>query len=123
MQSRTPRSVVNPKAIRSQLAEIRATGVSVSEEQTELGVGAIATPVFNSTGGVVASLAISGPLVRWSSIYSAASVGALLAAALNASQLLGFKGELPWQHQLADGPARPGRTPEWFVGKDDVDGP
>lgn len=52
---------VDPGAIRALLAEVRRTGVSVSDGDVVPGVAAVAAPIRDHTGAVVAALSVTGP--------------------------------------------------------------
>jgi DNA-binding IclR family transcriptional regulator len=43
---------------------IRKLGYMISEGEREVGISAVATPIFNFTGKIIAALSISGPSVR-----------------------------------------------------------
>lgn len=60
LQVWTRYTLADPKALKSNLAEIRAKGYCLSMEDVTLGAWAIGVPVRNHTGGVVAALSISG---------------------------------------------------------------
>ena len=49
-----------------ELATIREDGFAVAAEELELGLSAVAAPVFDSGGTVVAALSVSGPSLRLS---------------------------------------------------------
>ncbi len=48
----------------SQLAEIRRLGYATSIEEREVGAAAVAAPIFNRAGELVAALSVSGPASR-----------------------------------------------------------
>lgn len=60
----TPNTITHPRHLRQELARIRKRGYAVSTQEVYLGAAGIAAPVFDSTGMVIASLGISGPLHR-----------------------------------------------------------
>ncbi len=60
----TPRTVVDPKRLRRQLAEIRADGHVVTDGEVDHGVRGIAAPIFDADGRVAAGLSIAGPAYR-----------------------------------------------------------
>jgi DNA-binding IclR family transcriptional regulator len=60
----TTRSITDPNYLYQHLKEIRHQGYSVCEEEMEEGVVAIAAPVWNWGGQVMASLAVIGPSLR-----------------------------------------------------------
>lgn len=60
----TANTIVNPTRLRDELAKIRDQGFAVGREELEEGLNAIAAPVRNQEGEVVAAVAISGPAYR-----------------------------------------------------------
>ncbi|WP_390620989.1 IclR family transcriptional regulator [Brevibacillus massiliensis] len=55
---------VDRDVFRQQLAQIRQLGYATSVEEREIGAAAVAAPIFDRTGRITASLAISGPSNR-----------------------------------------------------------
>lgn len=51
--------------LRGELAHIRAEGVTTSMDEREVGLAAVAAPIFDVNGEVKASLSVSGPSVRF----------------------------------------------------------
>ncbi|HCT81114.1 MAG TPA: IclR family transcriptional regulator [Micromonosporaceae bacterium] len=60
----TGKTVVDPNALRQELAEVRARGYAVENEEATLGDAGIAAPVFDWSGRVVGALGIVGPVDR-----------------------------------------------------------
>jgi DNA-binding IclR family transcriptional regulator len=60
----TKRTVVDPAQLRTQLAEIRRRGYAQTLEELEEGLNAVAAPVLQANGDVVAALSVSGPAFR-----------------------------------------------------------
>jgi DNA-binding IclR family transcriptional regulator len=60
----TPRSVVKPADLRTQLEEVRVRGYAQTMEELEEGLNAVAAPVRRGDGEVVAALSVSGPAFR-----------------------------------------------------------
>lgn len=60
----TPHSITDAEMLREDLNAIKKRGYAVSWEERRLGVVAIAAPIFNVTGTVVASINVSGPSQR-----------------------------------------------------------
>lgn len=65
VRRRTDRTVTEPGALRAKLAEIRRRGYHLSQSEDQEGVDAIAAPIRDSTGQVIAAVAIAGPSVRF----------------------------------------------------------
>ena len=57
-------SSVDKEIYRSQLEIIRQKGYATSIEEREQGTSAVATPIFNRQGQVLAALSVSGPTSR-----------------------------------------------------------
>jgi len=84
-----PRTVTDPAALRSQLAEIRRLGYAVTEGEQQPGVNVIAAPVENASGRVTAALAIEGPAERFDRIGMRRALDLLLPRAGELSRNLG----------------------------------
>jgi DNA-binding IclR family transcriptional regulator len=60
----TDSTIVDPDVLRTQLQEVRARGYAQTLEELEEGLNAVAAPVRQADGQVVASLSVSGPAFR-----------------------------------------------------------
>jgi DNA-binding IclR family transcriptional regulator len=90
----TPRTIVDPRALREQLGEVRARGYAQTFEELEEGLNAVASPIRQADRRVVAALSVSGPAFRLRP-GDVASVGRLSVDAATAiSRRLGFVGAL-----------------------------
>jgi IclR family transcriptional regulator, acetate operon repressor len=87
----TPRTVTEPEALRSQLAQVRRLGYAVTEGERQPGVNVIAAPVEDATGGVAAALAIEGPAERFDRIGMRRALDLLLPRAGELSRNLGSR--------------------------------
>ncbi len=56
----TPKTIVSLSALKIHLPEVRANGFSVNDEEHEQGVRAVAAPVVDSLGLVVAAISVRG---------------------------------------------------------------
>jgi DNA-binding IclR family transcriptional regulator len=66
-QEEQKRALSNDKALtKESLDTVRKQGYAVSEGERELGVGAVAAPVFGHNGKIVAAISIAAPTVRLS---------------------------------------------------------
>jgi DNA-binding IclR family transcriptional regulator len=63
-QRRTPRTLMDPAALREELAKVRARGYAIDDEEYEVGVRSIAAPVRDDTGSSVAAVGVTGPAQR-----------------------------------------------------------
>ena len=64
LERSTPNSITGPKELRSQLEQIRRQGYAQTLEELEEGLNAVAAPVRQADGTVVAALSVSGPAFR-----------------------------------------------------------
>jgi DNA-binding IclR family transcriptional regulator len=60
----TSSTIVDADALRAELANIRALGITFDREEHAVGGSCIAAPIFNDHGDVVASLSLSAPTFR-----------------------------------------------------------
>jgi DNA-binding IclR family transcriptional regulator len=60
----TPATLVTIAALGDDFARIRARGYALDEEEHEIGVGCIATPVLDDGGRPLAAISVSGPSTR-----------------------------------------------------------
>jgi IclR family transcriptional regulator, KDG regulon repressor len=64
LRSYTEKTITSPDELRKQLVEIRAQGFALDAEEFEVGVCAVATPIFNRRGNVIATLGGPCPVSR-----------------------------------------------------------
>lgn len=64
LERATKRTIVDAAALRTQLSEIRLRGYAQTLEELEEGLNAVAAPVRQADGEVVAALSVSGPAFR-----------------------------------------------------------
>jgi len=61
----TPNTITDPLKLKKELEEIRKNKYAISFEEGVLGISALAAPIFNHDGKIIASLSISGPINRF----------------------------------------------------------
>jgi len=88
----TARTVTDPAAFPAILAGVRRRGFAAAAEELEAGLTAIAAPVRNTEGAVVASVSASGPSFRIPAGRVQALAGAVRRAADEVSRRLGYPG-------------------------------
>jgi IclR family acetate operon transcriptional repressor len=64
LEAVTPRTATDPAALLRQLEEVRARGYATIRDELEQGLNAVAAPVRQLSGEVVAALSVSGPSFR-----------------------------------------------------------
>jgi IclR family acetate operon transcriptional repressor len=92
LERRTPRTIVDPAELRAQLAGVRERGYGSTAEELEVGLSAIAAPVWSRDGLVVGAVDVSGPAHRLSATGTPAAVRLAVRAAAHLSRRLGFRG-------------------------------
>lgn len=93
----TPRTITRRSALVAELARVREQGYAVAVDELEAGLTAIAAPVRNQHGEVVASLSLSGPTYRFTETRMDSLVPEVMRAAQEASARLG------WSERVTDG--------------------
>ncbi|BCV26011.1 IclR family transcriptional regulator [Gelria sp. Kuro-4] len=84
----TANTISDPDAFRAELAKIRELGYAVSRGERDAEVMAIAAPIFNQEGKVIASLGLSGPASRFS--VTAEAIRQVVKASSEISYHLGY---------------------------------
>lgn len=64
LSRRTDKTITDPRRLREELANIRRRGCATGLEELEEGLNAIAAPIRNHEGEVVAAISVSGPSFR-----------------------------------------------------------
>ncbi|MGR6998928.1 IclR family transcriptional regulator domain-containing protein [Yinghuangia aomiensis] len=61
----TPRTVTNPAALRKEIGQIRKRGYATSVAERQEGAAAVAAPVLDHDGCVMAVVSLAGPQFRF----------------------------------------------------------
>jgi IclR family transcriptional regulator, KDG regulon repressor len=85
-----PNTLVDAKALRRELVLVRARNYALDDEESEVGLRAIAAPVRSHSGNVVAAISIAGPVHRMTKKMLLGWVRELVGAAEAVSQRLGW---------------------------------
>jgi len=91
----TPKTLTNAEALTADLAQIRARGYAIDDEETETGLRSLAAPVRDHRGEVVAAISIAGPVQRMNKKVLVSYAPAVVSAANLVSLRLGH---LPQRH-------------------------
>ncbi|MGH3354701.1 MAG: IclR family transcriptional regulator [Nocardioidaceae bacterium] len=85
----TPTTVTDPKALRTQLDEVRRLGYAMSFAERTPGIRSVAAPVFDHDGAVTGCLSVSGPEMRMPAERMQDLGSRLRRSAWNVSEALG----------------------------------
>lgn len=88
----TRRTLTDPAAVRARVAEVRRQGWATAADGVQVGVNALAAPVFDHHGGLAGALALVGATQFLADRPTDEMVGLLTAAAAEASRTLGWEG-------------------------------
>ena len=86
----TPLTITKRARLREELARVREQGYAVAVDELEEGLTAVAAPIRNAHGDVVASMSVSGPTFRLGAERVDDVVPQLVAAAGEVSHRLGW---------------------------------
>jgi DNA-binding IclR family transcriptional regulator len=64
MQQYTPRTIQSPEIFYTDIRRTRAQGFSISEQEYEEGINAVATPILDPDGQPIAAITVAGPAYR-----------------------------------------------------------
>ena len=92
LRSLTARSITTPARLKAVLAEVRHEGYAIARGIHHEDVVAVAAPVRDSTGGVVAALGVFGPAYRFDGAKVTAMIPEVVRACAAVSARLGHAG-------------------------------
>ncbi len=95
LRTYTDRTVPTPSALVRQLAGVRERGYAVAVDELEVGLTAVAAPVRNAAGEVVASVSVSGPTFRLQGEPLQRATAATVETADEVSRRLGHRPAVP----------------------------
>ncbi len=90
LTSYTPKTVTRRDAVLAMLAEVSARDYATDDEESEIGLRAIASPVRNHTGAVIAAVGVAAPVQRMNKKAMQTCVPDVLATATAISARLGY---------------------------------
>jgi IclR family KDG regulon transcriptional repressor len=95
----TAKTITDPRALREELAAIRARGYALDSEESTPGLSCVAAPVYGARGAMVAAMSISVPSVRFTPARRDELLALLQQHTGRLSTILGFhaaRSELSW---------------------------
>ena len=87
----TPKTIVDPEKLEKHLSKIRENGFAFCDEELEIGVKALAVPIRNVYGKVIASITIVGLSDKLSNQNINKFINILFSSAQQLSKMLGNK--------------------------------
>ncbi len=90
----TAHTITDPDRLRAELTQIRQKGYGIAQEELEIGLSAVAAPIWNHEGQVIAIISISGPAFRLPYERLVELGEATKKAADTISQQMGYIGEV-----------------------------
>lgn len=91
LSARTPRTITDREVLEKQLIDVAHNGYAETREELEIGLNAIAVPVYNHVGAVVGSVSISGPAFRFDPEKAPELISSLREAGLQISEKMGYR--------------------------------
>ncbi|MGB2962385.1 MAG: IclR family transcriptional regulator [Anaerolineales bacterium] len=86
----TKNTITDITELKEELVQIRTRGYGTAHEELELGFVAVAAPIFNHNGRVVAAISVGGPSIRFQTDRMQEIIDMVLQAAGRISQKIGF---------------------------------
>lgn len=90
LQAYTDSTITTRDKLRKELAQVREQGYAVAVDELEVGLAAIAAPIHNAHGDVIASMSVSGPTFRLTEARIDEIIPPLVDAAAEVSHRLGW---------------------------------
>lgn len=87
----TPKTVTNLRELMSHVREVRERGYAIVADELEVGLTAVAAPLRNAHGDVIASMSVSGPSFRFGDAEIAVAVEKVQSTAAEISGRLGWR--------------------------------
>ncbi|MBI4240763.1 MAG: IclR family transcriptional regulator [Candidatus Rokubacteria bacterium] len=95
LERHTSQTITRRDRLIKELKEIRRRGYAVAQEELEEGLTAVAAPIVDQAGKVMAALAVSGPSFRLPPERLLDAASRVVKAATRISRRLGYAGDLP----------------------------
>ncbi|WP_109510224.1 IclR family transcriptional regulator [Nocardioides speluncae] len=90
LQAYTESTITTRDRLRKELVQVREQGYAVAVDELEIGLAAIAAPIHNAHGDVIASMSVSGPTFRLTQERIDQIIPPLVEAAAEVSHRLGW---------------------------------
>jgi len=87
----TAKTLTDPTQLGQKLVQIRDQGYAVAREELEVGFVAVAAPIYDHTGSVIAAVSIGGPRLTLTEEQLPGLIAALQVTARAISRQLGYR--------------------------------
>jgi DNA-binding IclR family transcriptional regulator len=91
LQKFTERTITSPEKLEAQLKGVTRDGYVVSLEELEPGLNAVAAPIRDHSGVVIAALSVSGPAYRLTAERTRDIAPVVVSAADDVSRRMGYQ--------------------------------
>jgi IclR family KDG regulon transcriptional repressor len=91
LKAYTPKTIIRNEALLETLAEVQQRDYATDDEESETGLRAIASPVRNHTGAVIAAIGLAAPVQRMNKKVMQTTVPTVMAIAQAVSTRLGYQ--------------------------------
>jgi DNA-binding IclR family transcriptional regulator len=91
----TEKTISSPEDLIAQLQQIRRQGFATDDEEFEVGISAIAAPIFNQDGAIMAAMSMPSPTSRMTMERASEIAESLIEATKAVSRRLGWKPRSP----------------------------
>ena len=91
LRAYTPTTITSIKKLLVDIDAVREAGYAVVVDELEMGLTAIAAPLHNAHGDVIASLSVSGPTFRFDEDRVKKAVDQVMEVAIEVSERLGWR--------------------------------
>ena len=91
MEKRTPKTITTLPRLLKELEKVRSQGFAIDDEENNMGARCLGAPVFNQSGGIEASVGLSGTTNQVNAHTMPRIIEALKDAARHISMQLGYR--------------------------------
>ena len=91
MEKRTPKTITTVPRLLKELEKVRSQGYAIDDEENNVGARCLGAPVFNQSGGIEASVGLSGTTNQVNAHSMPRIIEALKDAARHISMQLGYR--------------------------------
>lgn len=102
LEARTKHTITDPDLLRAQLLEVQVRGYAQTLEELEEGLNAIAAPVRDAGGDVIAAVSVAGPAFRMRPTDLPRIARTTIDAAAAISGQMGFAGQAGTQERVRE---------------------